>query len=690
MKEFSIASMYWINPNYSPDDIREDMKRIKENRISLLRIMFVWEYIETEPDHYVYTMYDTVFRAAEEFGIRIMGSFLFYLPIHRMIEQDDNGNSDFDKRYPCLDRPEIREALSRFMEKTVCRYRKSPVLKMWNLWNEPTDTLCKCPHSLGKFIGWVKKKYPVYADLKAAWSGEYIVFPPLLPHDMDSMTVEWMQKILTFPLKGRDTALQLDWMEFQTENAAEHLAFLNDIVKQNDPDHETHSNPNATYCNPLEMGISPWKLAKVQDSISGSIHPHDMFSRLESDLDNYPSAMLEIIDLVRSWADGRDAWIGEYQAGSTYTKPNAYTPRGKDISATLYHAYARGLLGVIFWEWQCWRHGAFETAEFSLRNPSDCGPTERSDAARDFGIFLERNHELLAGIKPVKPEVAIMHSIDQFALDKLLEGVTPGRHVNNHYNSAYSCHQALIRAGIPCDFITEAQLQDNILSKYKVLYLPYVRIMDSAAAEKIKEFVVAGGAVWADGRCGYLDKHLFLRKCVPGHGLDQVFGCREIDEVAPRPADRLILKDGSTLLPYREIQRFHVEEGAEVLADCNGYPAAVRNHYGKGTAELWGTYLTPNRNPVLAEMLPKFAEEHGVNVPVRVKSGKDILVSCCRGGDVLLVVFTSLSKEPQQITASLPVTFGKIIVPASASWSNEELDLKIEPYETTVVLVSNK
>ena len=289
---------------------------------------------------------------------------------------------------------------------------------------------------------------------------------------------------------------------------------------------------------------------------------------------------------------------------------------------------------------------------------------------------------------PVKPEVAVMHSMDQFALDKLLEGVTPGRHVNNHYNSAYSCHQALIRAGIPCDFITESQLQDNVLNKYKVLYLPYVRIMDSAAAEKIKEFVAAGGAVWADGRCGYLDKHLYLRKCVPGHGLDRVFGCREIDEVAPRPADRLVLKDGSSLPVSREIQRLRADDNAEVLADCNGYPVAVRNHYGKGTTELWGTCLAMNFGADLSGVIPKFAEKNGVNVPVRIKSGKGVIASCRRGNGGILAVFTSLAKESQKITAVFPVTSGKIITPAAASWGNVGLDLKIEPYETTAVLIS--
>ena len=687
MSDFTLGSMYWVNPNHSPEDFREDMRRVKENRIRLLRIMIVWEYVETERDKYDFSLYDKAFRAAEEAGIGVMGSFLFYLPFHLLVEQEKNGASDFDKRYACLDRPEIREALGRFMSETVRRYRSSPALKMWNLWNEPTDTPCQCPHSLEKFAGWLKRKYVDFEGLKKAWAGEYIVHPPSLPHDMDSLNAEWLKYVFSFPLKGRDTSVRLDWIEFQTENAAEHLAFLNDLVKRNDPDHETHSNPNATVCNPLLMGISPWKLAKVQDSISGSVHPHDMLAWLESDQDHYPRAMLSVFDLVRSWADGRDAWIGEYQAGSTYTKHNAYTPRGGDISSSLYHAYARGLRGLVFWEWQSWRHGAFETAEFSLRNPSDGGPTERSEAAKEFGVFLERHHDALAELAPERPQVAILHSMDQFALDLLMEGVTPGRNVNQHYLAAFTCHQALAKAGIPCDFITEDQLSEDVLSRYKVLFLPYVRIIAPETAAKLKEFVAAGGALWADCRCGFLDKHLCLRKRVPGNGLDEVFGCREIDEVAPRPADMLILKDGSRLKPYREIQRLRAAENAEVLAECGGYPAAVRHHYGRGTAELWGTYLTANRSEVLAEMLPRFAEAHGAEVPVRIRSGKDIWVSCCRGGNVLLAVFTSLAKAPQQITAVLPVSAGEILTPSGAAWGRDGLELRIEPYETAAVLI---
>ena len=688
MSEFTLGSMYWINPKYSLDDLRKDMRRVRENKLTLLRTFILWEYVEVEKNSFDFSMYDCFFQAAEEYGIGLMPTLLFYLPFHRVAEQAENGRSDGNRRVPCLDRPEIREGLEQFISNTVSRYRASSALRIWNLWNEPTDTLCSCPHSLEHFAAWLKRKYPDLQSLREAWAGEYYIFNPILPRSMDELDGGWLGRVLELATRGRNTALQLDWIEFQTDHSAEHLAWLAGLVRKQDPVHETHSNPSATTGNPISSGISPWKLAKVQDSTSGSIHPHNMLRRLEKDPARYPGAMLSVIDLIRSWTAGRDAWIGEYQAGSTFTKFDAYTPRGKDISATLYHALARGLRGVVFWEWQSWRQSFFETGEFSLRNPSDGGPTERSEAAARFGAFLEKYRPYLAKLRPPRPQAAILHSMDQFALDFLLE---TANHLPNsrqlHFNAAYACHQALVRQGIPCDFITETQLTEKIPENYRVLILPHVRIIAPETAQAIAEFVRNGGAVWADGRCGFLDRHLFLRDTVPGNGLDQVFGCRETDEVAPFETDRLIRKDGSPVKPYREIQRLKPYDSAEVLAECSGYPAAVRNRYGKGTAELWGTCLTAGPETDLSKFLPKFAEANGVQPEIRLQSGEDVIVSPLHGENVLLAVFTSLAETEQNIIAELPVTEGKLLNDVPATLSGSKAEFSIRSNETVSLLI---
>ena len=111
MSEFTLGSMYWINPKYTLEDFREDMRRVKENKITLLRTFIQWEYVEVERDKFDFTIFDPFFQAAEEAGIGLMPTLLFYLPYHRLVEQEENGRSDGRRRYPCLDRPEIREGL---------------------------------------------------------------------------------------------------------------------------------------------------------------------------------------------------------------------------------------------------------------------------------------------------------------------------------------------------------------------------------------------------------------------------------------------------------------------------------------------------------------------------------------------------------------------------------------------------
>ena len=77
MADFTLGSMYWINPKYSLDDFRADMQRVKENRITLLRISVLWEYVEVERNKFDFSVYDTFFRAAEEAGIKVMLTLLF-------------------------------------------------------------------------------------------------------------------------------------------------------------------------------------------------------------------------------------------------------------------------------------------------------------------------------------------------------------------------------------------------------------------------------------------------------------------------------------------------------------------------------------------------------------------------------------------------------------------------------------
>ncbi|MBE6365629.1 MAG: hypothetical protein E7053_07760 [Lentisphaerae bacterium] len=613
MKEFTIGTMYWINPKKSEAELFDDLCLIRENGISLVRTFICWEYVEIRKDVWEYTMFDRFFRAAARAGVKVMATLVFYLPYFRVKELLADGIDDRFRRIPCLDRPEVKAGLELFFTETVKRYCDNPALHIWNVWNEPTDLRCDCPHSLREFAAYLRCRYKDIGSLQAAWANEYYIFNPILPGSIEEIDEHFLKSVLECGTRSRDNGLRCDWDEFQLSHSAGHLRYLISLVRRFDKVHECHTNPCVGCENPVFIGIDPFVFSKIQDSISISVHPAMHFCSLQKNLDHSSELpMFSQIDLARSWGQGKDAYIGEYQAGSTISKPFALTPGGKDIFATLFHSLARGLRGVIFWQWQAWRHSAFEVGEFSLRNPSDGGETERSRAVAAFASLYHDHREFFdrAVMPPVK--AAIFISLEQASLDHLT-GFEEKMHY--HIRSALLCHRALAQAGITADFVSESVMDEKTLSAYKVLYLPYVRAVSQNTAAKLRKFVADGGAVWADGRCGFLDKYIALHDRIPGHGLDELFGGFECDEIAPRKTTVIESDDFGSVIPYRELQRFQTLPGTQVIAACDGYPAALRNDSGKGSAELWGTPL------LLGDMINGTAQSDRIIVDFAVRNG---------------------------------------------------------------------
>lgn len=63
----------------------------------------------------------------------------------------------------------------------VTRFRSSPALESWNIWNEPTLNTTFSPPVLEKFAAWLKRKYPTDEALADGWLGEYPVLGLIAP-----------------------------------------------------------------------------------------------------------------------------------------------------------------------------------------------------------------------------------------------------------------------------------------------------------------------------------------------------------------------------------------------------------------------------------------------------------------------------------------------------------------------------
>lgn len=106
--------------------IRSDMELLKRSGISLLRISFGWDAMETSPGVYNWLFWDDYVRTAvEEYDITLV-PYVCYTP---------SWNSTGDTTNFWNHTPKDYEAFGRFMEALVSRYK--PWIKTWELWNEP-------------------------------------------------------------------------------------------------------------------------------------------------------------------------------------------------------------------------------------------------------------------------------------------------------------------------------------------------------------------------------------------------------------------------------------------------------------------------------------------------------------------------------------------------------------------------
>jgi len=656
---FRLGAMYWQNPKYGKAEVEEDMRRIRDNNFSIIRAFIWWEEIERRKGTFEFAMHDVLFDAAAKHGIGIMETFGLYLPLWLRKRLAAEGKED-RTRYACFDRPEVREPMRRYIDAVVTRYKDASALAIWNVWNEPSKPACHCEHTRAKFLAWLQERYTSIEALKEAWLGEHQVFDTLCPDSLDELDAAWIDDAFRFGTRGRVTPLEYDWQEFTVANLTDNVRSLVEDVKRLDTAHECHANPLCPLANGTANGVDHYQLATALDSVSLSVHPSHTFWHVD-DLAEYPLSYSFSADKIRSFgnAAGKDAWIGELQAGTTFYHRRKHTPTAGDITHDLWHAVGRGLRGVLFWEWQGWRASMMEVGEFSLRNASDGGPTERSEAAAAVGAIVQSHRDVFEHVARPASDVAIMISMDTCNLklmQKLKKGSVEG--IDNEHNfAAYGCYKALHRANIGVDFVTEDQVDEGALSRYKALYLPHVEVMGAAVASKVAEFVRGGGHAWADGRCAFLDEHVFLRHAIPGHDLVDVFGCREADFVAARDDATMHTVDGKRVRGLRHAQYLEPTTGTAAGTFDNGRVAIVTNRYGDGSAELVGSYLTlgllRESDEATMDYLASFALARGVapQVDVTPRAGFEVSALRGEGHDVFVVTNHTGARTEARIVA---------------------------------------
>ncbi len=613
-----------------------DLDQIKGDGFNTVKTWVDWATAEPWPGEYNFANLDLLLRLAQQRGLRVIVQV--YL---------DSAPDWVGKRYPdasfvdrsgavihsqaapgyCIDHRGVRSEIVKFLQALSRDANQSPALYGWDVWSEPhvvnwaefpylkDPEFCFCAYTQARFREWLKAKYHTLEALNAAWYRSFGAWEQVQPPRFPTI------------LSYTD---YLDWRAFIDDKLAGDLKTRVDAVRSEDRTHPitSHAAVPGLFTSPTDGYGEPddWKMSANADFFGTSIYPkHSESTR------PWSYGMLAAgLDFTRSagHSQGKGFWIGELQAGQGATGMRIAEPvTSHDEQYWMWQAIAHGAREIAVYAWYPMSSG-FESNGYGLIN-LDGTLTERARAAGQVAKAIARHREELLRSQPAPAQVAILYN----RLSYMVGGSQPSlsKLGNAERDSLLGLYRAFFEQNIPVDFVDAADVAQNRLGQYKILFLPYPVMLSQDVANGVKQYVQGGGTAVAEARLAWNDARGFASNVIPGAGLAQVFGAREN---IIRPAEKVQLETEASpvlanLPTHTTIPGEAFEEqleplpGGNVLARfADGSPAMVEKADGEGKAVLIGSFLAlayhNQHDPAVKRLFLALAQGAGVAPEVEV------------------------------------------------------------------------
>jgi beta-galactosidase len=644
---------------------RKDVEQIKTLGFNTVRAWIDWASGEPQPGKYDFETLDVLLELADEEGLRlVLQVYMDSAPPWVGAKYPDslfvssNGQAIKPETSPgyCRDHAGVRSADNAFYAALAARVRRSPAFAGWDLWSEPhiinwanptwipNPEFCFCPNTLARYRGWLQKKYGSLDNINAAWYRRFTRWEDVEPSRMSTI------------LSYTD---YIDWKAFIVSKLGEDLRDRYEAVKKVAPQTivTSHAAGVGLFASPhhWEGQSDDWNMAGQVDFYGTSFYPkHSAF------VDRDPQWRAALFDFTRSFGydEGRNGfWVGEMQGGfGTISVNVSPTVTAADLRTWTWTALSRGAKGINYYAWYPMSTG-YESGGFGL-NELDGTITDRAKIAGSIAQIVDRNKQLFLDARPPRAEVAVVYNpLAHFVGGRqraAAYGGPQGEVVGIERDSLLGVHRALFSTNVPLDFVHIDHLAGEKLGQYKLVIFPYPLMIPEASAKVLRDYVQNGGTLLAEARLAWNNEKGYASERIPGLGLAEVMGAREVDIETAAGGRTSIRWSGAdlpgvtegTVLParwYKETLRA-VGPTAKVVARFeDGSPAAVMSAFGKGRTLMLGSYVSASAQSTPTPEAERFfrgvLQWAGVQFPVTV-SGSPVEVRYTESGsDMLLFVF---------------------------------------------------
>ncbi|MCY4605494.1 MAG: beta-galactosidase, partial [Gemmatimonadetes bacterium] len=380
-RPFPVGVEYYRPPVPPPEYWDEDFRRISAAGMSIVRVWYSWDWVETLPNHYEFDDLDRLFDLAAQHGLKVwvdtpLGTHMacpaWMLRAHpdmRIVRRDGSVQQNTTGAFAAhgamthnFDHPMWRVYVERYLRQFVPRYKDHQALGVWGTWD-----------GIGYAGAWTAPEpYPPYNDYTIAKYKDWLY----RNYTLDALNERLLRRYRSWEdvdaprSKAAPVEMRL-YLQFHRENMADHLGWMADLIDRLDGTHEQRSH-GGSYPAPHHETVSPqidsWGLS------------HHSSNRLTTD-EPY-SIACEAYGFQWCRAMGRNnRWWNEEIYGSFVggLHPTEKKTLGEESALYIWLTLIEGGAGAMFWQYRP-EYMTYEAPGLNIA-ALDGEPTERLHAA---------------------------------------------------------------------------------------------------------------------------------------------------------------------------------------------------------------------------------------------------------------------------------------------------------------------
>lgn len=469
----------------------EDMRLMKLSKCNAVSIgIFSWTALEKADGVYDFGWLDEIMDKLAENGVYAVlstpsGARPAWMsnkyPEVLRVTPERRRNLHGGRHNHCYTSPIYREKTQAVNKKLAKRYKDHPALYMWHVSNEYGGE-CHCPLCQQAFREWLKDKYDNDLDkLNKLWWTSF----------WSHIYTDWSQIESPSPIGERGVhGLSLDWKRFVTYQTIDFYKSEIEPLRAITPDVPITVNMMGTY-----TGLDYWKFAPEVDAISWDNYP--CWHGVAEDW-RLAAQIAFKHDINRSLKGGKPFMLMESTPSMTNWQPVAKLKRpGMHLLSSL-QAVAHGSDTVLYFQWRKSR-GSSEKLHGAVVD--HCGH-ENNRVFKDVTSVGDALDKLDAVVgTTVRGDVALIYDWEnRWAID-MAQG--PRIEKREYEETCVRHYTSLWKRNIPVDVIN----MDADFSSYKLLVAPMLYMTRPGVAERIEEFVSAGGTFVATYWSGIVNEY---------------------------------------------------------------------------------------------------------------------------------------------------------------------------------------